>query len=89
MKTSMKTVLAIFTGLAMASLLSACGGGNDDVVAVQPAQVKEAPSSAAASVGGFLEFTTKVIAETEAEQPWNVSAMVPPTSEIDAPVTLK
>lgn len=70
--------------LPLAALIGACGGGNGP----DAAAIREVPESATASPEAFARFADSVAAEDGAE-PFDVSRVVPPTSETAEPIDLR
>lgn len=67
--------------VAMLTLLSACGGGDDMVVPVADA----VPASALASAQAFSAYAGSAPPDDRAE-PLGLDSVEPPTSETDEPV---
>ena len=79
------TLRALFAAAAASALFAACGGGGDDAPAPPPA-TSEVPTSASASVDGFVAYLKALlVSAAEMLEPVDVSAVTPPTSETTEP----
>ncbi len=77
-----KTLLA---SLLVASLLGACGGGDDDAPATPPA-TSEVPASASQSPAGFIAYLQLLVASmADLLEPVDTSAVVPPADDTGEP----
>ena len=77
-----KTLLA---SLLVASLLGACGGGDDDAPATPPA-TSEVPASASQSPDGFIAYLQLLVASmADLLEPVDTSAVVPPADDTGEP----
>jgi hypothetical protein len=77
-------------GLVLAGLLSACGASsNYDEPAPPPVVVDDTkvPASATVSVSAYASYTGS-LAKSETKSPLDVNAVVPPTSETEAPMPM-
>ncbi len=71
-----------------AGMVAGCGGGHDDTPADPPATPTGAvPPGATASILAWVGYTG-MLAASETAAPLNVDAVVPPTSETDAPLAV-
>ena len=77
--------LALVPLLLAGALLSACGGGSDDMSTT--AVSNEVPATATASIAAFASYAGALDA-SDAAEPLDVSSVTPPTSDTDEPVTL-
>ena len=76
-----KTLLA---SLVAASLMGACGGG-DDAPPQAPA-TSEVPASASQSPGGFIAYLQLLVASmADLLEPVDTSAVVPPADDVGEP----
>jgi hypothetical protein len=67
-----------------ASVLMACGGGDDAPAA--PAATASVPASASASVGGWIDYLKAlVVAAADTLEPVDVSTVTPPTDDAGEP----
>ena len=70
--------------MSMATVLTACGGGDD--TPAPPPVTTEVPASASASVGGFVSYLKLlVVAMADTLEPVDVSAVTPPTTDTNEP----
>ena len=77
-----KTFLASFL---VASLLGACGGGDDDAPATPPA-TSEVPASASQSPAGFIAYLQQLVASmADLLEPVDTGAVVPPADDVGEP----
>lgn len=81
----MKKLHVMAAGVLAATLLAACGGGDDYVAPGAQDPAGEVPSSAAASVDAYTRYgIAQVKATSETDEPLGVNLVtVAPTSETD------
>ena len=84
----MRTLIsrALPAALCVAGLVTACGGGDDNVT---PPATSEVPASASASIDGFIAYLKELVATsvTRADtlEPVDTSMVTAPTDEISEP----
>jgi hypothetical protein len=66
--------------------LSACGGGDDEVVLTPAADVPTSATSTSEAYTNFVDASTQT--PSESAEPLDVSGVEPPTSETDEPALL-
>ncbi len=86
---TLRRVVLVGTGLAVAAAVASCGGHDDGNQSSPPAATTTTnvpPASAAASVSGFIAFMKTVVAvQLDMSQPLDVSNFVAPTSDTTLP----
>ena len=74
---------ALAAALAAAALVAACGGSDHD----DPPATSEVPSSASASVDGFIDYLKRlVVSSADTLEPVDTSAVTAPTDDTKEPV---
>ncbi len=78
---------------AIASLVACSGGGSNDNGATQGQTLQAAEQTASQSIGGLVQFTEMIVATpaaaAESEQPINIDALTPQTSESAYPTPVQ
>jgi hypothetical protein len=73
---------SVAAALAVAALVSACGGNSDST----PAATSEVPASASASVDGFIAYLKRlVVSSADTLEPVDTSMVMPPKDDTAEP----
>ena len=73
---------ATVAALSAAALVAACGGGDHN----DPPATSEVPTSASASIGGFVDYLKKLVASSaDMLEPVDTAAVTGPTDETSEP----
>ena len=84
-RTSLRAAFA--AALSAAALLSACGGNDYNNTSVDPTAA--VPTSASASVGGFIAYLQAlVVSAADALEPVDTSMVTAPTDETSEPTVV-
>jgi hypothetical protein len=88
-----KRMVVIPAAIASLVACSSGGGGGNDNNASQGQTLQAAEQTASQSIGGLVQFTEMLVATpaaaAESEQPINVDALTPQTSESAAPTPVQ
>jgi hypothetical protein len=78
---------------ALGLLLAACGGGQtaEPAERATPQVVNDVPAAATATATRYANFTAALVSggAPDSQTPVKVDGLVPPTSETDAPMSLR